>query len=130
MDICARDAVATWNCISGHCEHRITIDEILNRKVVRFPMSDFHDNKCENFNSQRLQSTAEEAYPITDRPRGDADIASVVFHQSERGNPIVLVCDVSKSAKGRIILLDGAHRIVAHHINKQEFIYAKVMIVA
>jgi hypothetical protein len=126
----ARDAVSTWQKINDLKRYPITVDSVLNQKVVLFPMSDFHNQQCENFDSRRLQPTAEEAYPITNRPRGDADIASVKFHQGAVSTPIILVLDVSMHAIGRLILLDGAHRIVAHHINQREYIYAKVLVVS
>lgn len=121
----AHDAICTWEKLDTSA-YTITIDSVLNQKVVMFPMSDFHDQKCENFDSRRLQPTAEEAYPITNRPRGYADIASVLKNGGV--SPIILMLDVRASAKGRLILLDGAHRIVAHYINQREYIAAKVLV--
>lgn len=49
------------------------------------------------------------AYPIDDRPRGSADITSVVHNaRSENISPIVVA-----HVAGRTVLLDGVHRTVA-----------------
>ena len=85
-----------------------------------------------NFDSNRLQSTIEEAYPLENRPRGPADLTSVRFHMQEierqRVEPIWIVCkkeyiSILNQIYERDVyyLTDGAHRIVAHHLcNKNE----------
>ena len=56
-----------------------TIKHIFNSKLIYFPLS-----KCknlDNFNPERLQTTAIKAYPLDNRPREDKDISSVEYYQ-------------------------------------------------
>lgn len=88
-------------------------------KLVQIPMSQFTD--VANFDSNRLQKTAREAYPLDNRPRGIKDIQSVEYHQSQNCiQPIWMTIDEN----GKYTLLDGAHRIVASYINDLEFVSA------
>lgn len=90
-------------------------------KLVQTPMSQFTD--VANFDSNRLQKTAAEAYPLDNRPRGIKDIQSVEYHQSQKCiQPIWIICE-----NGKYTLLDGAHRIVASYINDLEFVSAYVI---
>lgn len=93
--------------------------------LVKLNLSLF--NNMINFNSNRLQNTAEEAYPINNRPRGNNDIESVFFHQKkiQSGEILEPIWTVVKNNK--YILLDGAHRIVASYIEKKPFIYSYVI---
>ncbi len=80
-----------------------------------------------NFNSDRLQRTAEKAYPKNNRPRGSNDIKSVKYLVSKIKNdnntkPIYL----HKKGK-KYTLLDGAHRVIAHHISNKQNISAYVV---
>jgi hypothetical protein len=102
-----------------------SLAHIFNSKLVKINLS-----LCKNivnFNSNRLQNTAEEAYPIDNRPRGDSDINSVFFHQKQIQNgeslePIwIIVRD------NNYILLDGAHRIVASYIEKKPILYSYII---
>ena len=102
-----------------------SLAHIFNSKLVKINLS-----LCKNivnFNSNRLQNTAEEAYPIDNRPRGDADLNSVFFHQKQIQNgeglePIwIIVRD------NNYILLDGAHRIVASYIEKKTILYSYII---
>ena len=102
---------------------------ILKSKLVEIPLlSTFANNGVENFNSVRLKETAAKAYPLDDRPRGNADISSVEYHQNQikqqNGtiNPIWLLYKNKK-----YILLDGAHRIDASYIEGVEFIRAYII---
>jgi hypothetical protein len=101
---------------------------ILKSKLVEIPLSMFANNGIENFNSDRLKDSAVKAYPIDERPRGNADISSVEYHQSQIkqqndiDDPIWLVYKNKK-----FILLDGAHRIVASYIEGVEFIRAYII---
>ena len=91
-------------------------------KWVQIPMSQF--NNVANFDSNRLQKTAAEAYPLDNRPRGIKDIQSVEYHQSQKCiQPIWMTIDEN----GKYTLLDGAHRIVASYINDLEFVSAYVI---
>ena len=101
---------------------------ILKSKLVEIPLSTFANNGMENFNSVRLKESAVKAYPLDDRPRGNADISSVEYHQNQikqqNGtiNPIWLLYKNNK-----YVLLDGAHRIIASYIEGVEFIRAYII---
>ena len=101
---------------------------ILKSKLVEIPLSIFANNGVENFNSVRLKESAVKAYPLDDRPRGNADISSVEYHQNQikqqNGtiNPIWLLYKNNKH-----VLLDGAHRIIASYIEGVEFIRAYII---
>ena len=100
---------------------------ILKSKLVEIPLSMFANNGIENFNSDRLKDSAVKAYPLDDRPRGNVDISSVEYHQSQikQQNDIDPIWLVYKNNK--YLLLDGAHRIVASYIEGVEFIRAYVI---
>ena len=101
---------------------------ILKSKLVEIPLSIFANNGVENFNFDRLKESAVKAYPLDDRPRGNADISSVEYHQNQikqqNGtiNPIWLLYKNNKH-----VLLDGAHRIIASYIEGVEFIRAYII---
>jgi len=101
---------------------------ILKSKLVEIPLSIFANNGVENFNFDRLKESAVKAYPLDDRPRGNADISSVEYHQNQikqqNGtiNPIWLLYKNNK-----YVLLDGAHRIIASYIEGVEFIRAYII---
>ena len=101
---------------------------ILKSKLVEIPLFTFANNGVENFNSDRLKESAVKAYPLDDRPRGNADISSVEYHQKQikkqNGtiNPIWLLYKNNK-----YVLLDGAHRIIASHIEGVEIIRACII---
>jgi hypothetical protein len=100
---------------------------ILKSKLVEIPLYMFANNGIENFNSNRLKESAAKAYPLDDRPRGDADISSVEYHQKQikQQNDIDPIWLFYKNKKH--VLLDGAHRIVASYIEGVEFIRAYVI---
>jgi hypothetical protein len=98
---------------------------IFNSKLMKLPLSAFQ--RVDNFNPGRLQDSAVKAYPLNDRPRGDADIRAVKFYQKRiqagaEVDPIWLM----KRGK-QYVLLDGAHRIVALFIERVPFVYAHVV---
>ena len=100
---------------------------LYNSKLIKFPMSNCR-NKLKNFDSNRLKKTAIKAYPLTNRPRGDDDIKSVKFNQKQIKNknniiPIWIV----ETKKNNYVLLDGAHRIVAHYIETKKNIPAYII---
>ena len=102
-----------------------SLAHIFNSKLVKINL--LLCKNIVNFDSNRLQNTAEKAYPIDNRPRGDADINSVFFHQKQIQNgeglePIwIIVRD------NNYILLDGAHRIVASYIEKKQVLYSYII---
>jgi hypothetical protein len=82
----------------------------------------------QNFNSkQRLQPTLLQAYPKTDRPRGNSDLKSVRYFQklllNKHSLPNIWVYRKNK----QMILLDGAHRLVANHLHGNKTINAYVI---
>jgi hypothetical protein len=100
---------------------------IFKSKFENISMSLFKDNNVENFDSNRLQDSAVKAYPIHNRPRGIDDIKSIKYYQQQiRTNkfnsPIWLAYKNRKYT-----LLDGAHRLVAHHIENKIKIPAYVI---
>lgn len=102
-----------------------SLAHIFNSKLVKINL--LLCKNMVNFDSTRLKNTAEKAYPIDNRPRGDADINSVIFHQKQIQNgeslePIwIIVRD------NNYILLDGAHRIVASYIEKKQVLYSYII---
>jgi hypothetical protein len=97
---------------------------IFKSKLIKFPLNKCKFNLLGNFNSHRLQKTAIEAYPLNDRPRGDADIKSVKYYQKclQNNKNIQPIWILKKN--NQYILLDGAHRIVASYIEKKIYIDA------
>jgi hypothetical protein len=101
---------------------------ILKSKLVEIPLSMFANNGIENFNSDRLKDSAVKAYPLDDRPRGNVDISSVEYHQSQIKKQSDIVDPIWLVYKNKkFILLDGAHRIVASYIEGVEFMRACVI---
>lgn len=101
---------------------------VLKSKLVEIPLSTFANNGVENFNSDRLKESAVKAYPLDDRPRGNADISSVEYHQKQikqQNGTIHPIWLLYKNNK--YVLLDGAHRIIASYIEGVEFIRACII---
>jgi len=78
----------------------------------------------DNFNPARL---SKDPYPEDDRPRGEKDLASVLYHRRAirkygHTEPIWIAFK-----KGRYILLDGAHRIVATYLENKRTIPAYIV---
>ena len=97
---------------------------ILKSKLVEIPLSIFANNGVENFNSVRLKESAVKAYPLDDRPRGNADISSVEYHQNQIKQQNGTINPIWLLYKNKHVLLDGAHRIIASYIEGVEFIRA------
>lgn len=94
---------------------------VFRSKLKKIPLSKFMN--VENFNPERLKKSAVKAYPLDNRPRGDADIKSVKYYQKIIQNDnIPPIWMIKKNNK--YILLDGAHRIVASYIEDKKYIYA------
>ena len=101
-----------------------TMAHIFKSKLIKIPLSIFKDtNNVDNFDPDRLKNSAEEAYPLPNgRPRGEKDISSVKFYQTQIQQkqditPIWLI-----QQNNKYILLDGAHRIVASYIEDNKYI--------
>ncbi len=95
---------------------------IFHSKYVRFPLSKL--DILDNFNTNRLSSNP---YPKENRPRGQADLDSVLHHrqiirQQGATEPIWIVLK-----KGTYTLLDGAHRIVATYLEHKRTIPAYIV---
>ncbi len=98
---------------------------IFKSKLKKIPLSTFQH--VENFNPERLQKSAIQAYPLHNRPRGDKDIKSVQYYQKliQQKNNITPIWMIQKNNK--YILLDGAHRIVANYIENKKYMYAYII---
>jgi len=98
---------------------------IFKSKQARIPLAAFED--VDNFSSERLCKSAEEAYPLCDRPRGDKDISSVKHCQKQiqQNKELPPIWVVQKGRK--YILLDGAHRVVSHYCECKQCINAYVI---
>ena len=97
-----------------------TIKHIFNSKLIYFPLS-----KCknlDNFNPERLQTTAIKAYPLDNRPREDKDISSVEYYQKLIKNKLDIQPIWIMKKNNNYVLLDGAHRIVASYIENKHYI--------
>lgn len=83
--------------------------------------------KLTNFDSKRLQLTAEEAYTKETSPRGIRDVKSVKYHQKvlKYGYDVQPIWIFKY--KNELILLDGAHRLVASFIENRKYIYAYII---
>ena len=98
---------------------------IFKSELIILPLSLFKNVK--NFDPMRLQVSAVKAYPIHNRPRGDADIKSVKFYQKQIQDKINVQPIWLIQQNKKYILLDGAHRIVASFIEQQRYIDAYVI---
>ncbi len=99
-----------------------TMKHIFNSELISFSLS-----KCKNlnnFNPERLQSSAVKAYPLDNRPRGDKDISSVKYYQKLIKNKLDIQPIWIIKKNNSYTLLDGAHRIVASHIENKPNISA------
>jgi hypothetical protein len=98
-----------------------TMAHIFKSKLIKIPLTIFKN--VDNFNPDRLKSTAEDAYPLPNgRPRGDKDINSVKFYQKQiqQKQDITPIWMIQQNNK--YILLDGAHRVVASYIEDNKYI--------
>jgi ParB-like nuclease domain len=110
-----------------------TIDEATKAHIFKSTFTKFPMSKCknlDNFNSERLQSTAVKAYPLTDRPRGNNDISSVKFYQKQiKEHKEIQPIWILQLKNKQYILLDGAHRIVANFIENKKYLNAYIITV-
>ncbi len=87
-------------------------------------LQEFQDFQIENAGAHRIEamesclrndieSLAEAAFPLKDRPRGDRDIQSIIYHATT-DNPVspIVVVVLTEYKKPRYILLDGVHRLI------------------
>ena len=102
-----------------------SIAHIFHSKLVKLHISIF--NNIDNFDSNRLHKSVEKAYPVNNRPRGQDDISSVEYYQTQiqQGKEFVPIFMINSN--NQYILLDGSHRIVASCIEEKEYINAYVI---
>ncbi len=121
-----RDSIETSVALGLFETHQnATMKHVFSSKLLQIPMS-----KCvklENFNPLRLQSSAVDAYPSNDRPRGAKDIQSVKYHQKRIRNGLEIQPIWVLKRGNTHVLLDGAHRIVALYIENRKKVLAYVI---
>lgn len=87
-----------------------------NGQYLNLTIKQYINMKPENSGLHRLNAiTIEEAY--IDKPRGTADLDSVLFHMTtcQLVSPIVLL-----KTNNHLIKLDGVHRLVVSHFIKSD----------
>ena len=105
---------------------------IFQSKLDKISLSIFENiedtNKVDNFDPNRLQKTAEKAYPLPNgRPRGDKDISSVEFYQNQIKQNLGILPIWMIQQNNKYVLLDGVHRIVASYIEDIKYINAYII---
>lgn len=98
---------------------------IFKSKLKKIPIYRFKN--VNNFIPNRLQKSETKAYPLNDRPRGSKDISSVKYYQKRIQQQKDIVPIWILKQKNKYILLDGAHRIVAHYIEDKKYINAYII---
>jgi hypothetical protein len=103
-------------------EKTSSYSHVFKSELVRFPVSKYKDLR--NFDPSRL---SKDPYPKEDRPRGQDDLNSVVYHRQKiqqfgETDPIWIA-----EKGGTFTLLDGAHRIVAAYLENKRTILAYVV---
>lgn len=102
-----------------------TMKHIFSSIITSFPLS-----KCKNLNNfdiERLQSSAVKAYPLNNRPRGDKDIISVKYYQTLIKNRLDIQPIWIMDKNNKYTLIDGVHRIVASYIENKKHITAYII---
>ena len=96
---------------------------IFKSDYVLLPMNKSKD--LDNFNSEVRLS--DDPYPVDNRPRGKDDLDSVKYHRKLiRKNGYTEPIWIGKKGN-RHILLDGAHRLVATHLENKRSIPAYIV---
>jgi hypothetical protein len=82
----------------------ISVEQLLNMNIENHRLKRY-----------RFAKSAEEAYPPSDRPRGDKDINSVNYFLStcKAISPVTIAIMIDKKGDTRFMKLDGVHRMVA-----------------
>ena len=111
-----------------------SLAHVFQSKLDKIPLSIFEDiedtNKVDNFDPNRLQKTAEKAYPLPNgRPRGDKDISSVKFYQNKIKQKLEIPPIWMIQQNNKYVLLDGVHRIVASYIEDVKYINAYIIFI-
>ena len=119
------DSWHTWKTNFSDRNPAVTRDDFMhaveNGEYVVLTIDKFLGLKVENQRLDRYRhaTTAQEAYPIADRPRHQDDIKSVNFFL-QTTSPVspILVARVHEHGGIRYIKLDGVHRLIAAAIKK------------
>jgi hypothetical protein len=116
------DSIKTSLKIGIFLSPKASLEHHLNSELVRFPLSLCKD--LTNFNPARLSATP---YPKENRPRGQDDLDSVLYHRRKIRNqgktdPIWIALK-----DGKYTLLDGAHRIVATYLENKRKLLAYIV---
>lgn len=111
-----------------------SLAHVFQSELDKIPLSIFSNiedtNKVDNFDPNRLQKTAEKAYPLPNgRPRGDKDISSVKFYQNKIKQKLEIPPIWMIQQNKQYILLDGVHRIVACYIEDIKYINAYIIFI-
>lgn len=98
--------------------NREIFDRILRNGIYKtISIAEFLSLNIENqrVNEYKRATTAEEAYPEHDRPRGQKDIDSVNYflNTKECVSPIIIATVTDKNGLKHHIKLDGVHRLIA-----------------
>ncbi len=123
---CIQDSIATSLTLQLFSDlHEASFAHIFQSKMVKLPISMFEN--VDNFDSVRMQKSAVDAYPLTNRPRGRKDVNSVKFYQRQirKNRKIPPIWILKKNET--YILLDGAHRIVSSYIEGKKYIYSNLI---
>jgi len=92
-------------------------NHIFNSKLESITMAQCRE--LDNFNPERL---SKEPYPVHDRPRGQADLDSVLrLRQKIRKHGTVDPVWIYQKDDVKI-LLDGAHRIIAYYLENKRVV--------
>lgn len=118
----------SWKTYNEFFAHQNSI--FINREqfMQRLKTASYKDMSVEEFlhlnienhrlGKYLLAQSPEEAYPPSDRPRGEKDITSVNYFLAllKPVSPITVACIIDKKGKQRMIKLDGVHRMIAAKI--------------
>jgi hypothetical protein len=98
---------------------------IYRSTLSTIPIAEF--THIDNFAAARLQQSATQAYPPDNCPRGADDLLSVAHHRRyiRRHGGVMPVWILYTG--GKYTLLDGAHRIVAAHIENRPTVAAYIV---
>lgn len=116
------DSWGTWNSffrekINPNIDFDVFYNLAIKAQYKVISVNEYISLNPDNGGLHRLKAkTAEEAYK--DKPRGENDIKSVLYHMTTKEciSPIVLIKVKDKLGKVRLIKLDGVHRVVAANI--------------
>ncbi len=80
-------------------------------EYMTFTPQEFDAAQVQNHRA-RLGASLDEMFPIHDRPRGNADVDSVLYWQTHKASPVALL----RLQDGQLVTLDGVHRVIAAYL--------------